>query len=52
MDKIDADIAVKQKEIEVQQDGEKKAKLQKQLAVLQIRKQIISLQNRVEQLRG
>jgi hypothetical protein len=51
MNRIDADITIKEKEIQVEQDGEKKAKLQNQLQVLRIRKQIISLQQRIEQLR-
>ena len=51
MNTIDADIAVKLKEIQVQSDAEKKAKLQTQLQVLQIRKQIISLQQRIDQLK-
>ena len=49
---IDGKIAVKQKEISVEQDPNKRAILQKDLQILNLRKQIISFQNRIEQIRS
>ena len=43
METIDADIAIKQKEIEVEVDSTKKQILKKQLQVLKIRKQLNNL---------
>ena len=51
MREIDADIAIKQKQIEVEVDSTKKSDLQNQLQVLRVRKQIIGLQQRIEQLK-
>lgn len=51
-DDIGAKIEVKQKEISVEQDFNRKAKLQKELQILELRKQIISFQNRIEQIRN
>jgi|TARA_B110000211_G_scaffold234335_1_gene303562 hypothetical protein len=52
MEKVLADIAVKNKQIQVEVDPQKKAEYQKQLQVLHIRKQIIGLQTRIEQIRA
>lgn len=49
---IDGKIAIKQKEISVEQDFNRKVKLQKELQILELRKQIISFQNRIEQIRN
>lgn len=51
MDDIEAKIAVKQKQIQVEVLPEKKAEYQKQLRKLQLRKQIKILLKRIEQLR-
>ena len=51
-DEINGKIAVKQKEISVEQNPNKKAELQKDLQVLNLRMQIISFQNRIEQIRN
>ncbi len=50
MDEIDAQIAVKQKQVQVEFDPEKKTEYQKQLQKLQLRKQIKSLMDRIDQL--
>ena len=50
MDDIDAKIAVKQKQIQVEVLPEKKTEYQKQLRKLQLRKQIKVLLKRIEQL--
>ena len=50
MDDIDAKIAVKQKQIQVEVLPEKKAEFQNQLRKLQLRKQIKVLLKRIEQL--
>lgn len=52
MNDLSADIAIKQKEIQVENDVTKKAELQKQLQVLQIRKQIEGLRQRIDQIRN
>jgi hypothetical protein len=49
---INGKIAVKQKEISVEQDPNKKAKLNNDLQILNLRKQIISFQERIEQIRN
>ena len=49
---IDGKIAIKQKEISVENDFNRKAKLQKELQILELRKQIISFQNRIKQIRN
>lgn len=49
---IDGKIAVKQKEVAVEHDPNRKAKLQKDLQILNLRKQIISFQYRIEQIRN
>lgn len=49
---IDGKIAVKQKEISVEHDPNKRAILQKDLQILNFRKQIITIQNRIEQIRN
>ena len=49
---IDGKIAVKQKEVTVEHDPNRKAKLQKDLQILNLRKQIISFQYRIEQIRN
>lgn len=51
MDDLDDKIAVKRKQIEVENDPNKKAEYNKQLQKLLIQKQIKSLQNRIEQLK-
>lgn len=51
-DDIGAKIEVKRKEISVENDFNRKAKLQKELQILELRKQIISFQNRIEQIRN
>jgi hypothetical protein len=50
MDDINAKILVKQKQVQVEQDAEKKAEYQKQLKVLMIRKRIVDLQDRIERI--
>jgi len=50
MNNINAKIEVKRKQIAVEVDPARKEKHKKQLQVLQIRKQIIDLQNRIENL--
>jgi hypothetical protein len=51
MDNLDDKIAVKRKQIEVENDPNKKALFNKQLQKLVIKKQIKFLQNRIEQLK-
>lgn len=51
MEDINGQILVKSKEVEVEKDAKKKALLQNQLQILQIRKQIIGLQQRIDNLR-
>jgi len=51
MDDLNDKIAVKRKQIEVENDPDKKAEYNKQLQKLLIKKQIKVLQNRIEQLR-
>lgn len=48
---IGARIEVKRKEISVEKDFNRKAKLQKELQILELRKQINSFQERIEQIR-
>jgi len=50
MDDINGKILVKQKQVQVEQDVDKKAEYQKQLKVLMIRKRIIDLQDRIENI--
>lgn len=49
---INGKISLKQKEISVEQDPNKKAKLNNDLQILNLRKQIISFQQRIEQIRN
>lgn len=49
---INGKIAVKQKEISVEQDPNKRAKLNNDLQILNLRKQIITFQKRIEQIRN
>lgn len=49
---IDGKIAVKQKEISVEREPNKRAVLHRDLQVLNLRKQIISFQERIEQIRN
>ena len=51
MDNLDDKIAVKRKQIEVENDPNKKAEYNNQLQKLLIKKQIKVLQNRIEQLK-
>tara|TARA_R110000823_G_scaffold313466_2_gene441169 strand:- start:2714 stop:2869 length:156 start_codon:yes stop_codon:yes gene_type:complete len=51
MDNLDDKIAVKRKQIEVENDPNKKAEYNKQLQKLLIKKQIKSLRNRLEQIK-
>jgi hypothetical protein len=50
MDDLDDKIAVKRKQIEVENDPKKKAEFNKQLQKLLIKKEIKALQKRIEQL--
>lgn len=50
MEDLDDKIAVKRKQVEVENDPDKKAEYNKQLQKLMIKKQIKSLQKRIEQL--
>lgn len=45
---ICAKIEVKRKEISVESDYNRKARLQKELQILELRKEIISFQERIE----
>lgn len=49
---INAKIEVKRKEISVENDFNRKTKLQKELQILELRKQINSFQERIEQIRN
>jgi len=49
---IGAKIEVKRKEISVEKDFNRKAKLQKELQILELRKQIISFKERIEQIKN
>lgn len=49
---IGAKIEVKRKEISVENDFNKKARLQKELQILELRKQIISFQEKITQIRN
>lgn len=49
---IDGKIAIKQKEISVEHDPNKKAKLNNDLKILNLRKQIMTFQERIVQLRN
>ena len=51
MNDLDDKIAVKRKQIEVENDPNKKINYNKQLQKLLIKKQIKSLRNRIEQLK-
>lgn len=45
---LDGKIAVKNKEIQVETDPNKKARFQRELEILNLRKQIESLKNKIE----
>ena len=49
---IDGKIVVKQTELNVEKDSNKRAILQKDLQILNLRKQIISFQERIQQIRN
>ena len=49
---INADIAVKQKEIQVELDNFKRGRLQRELEVLKLREKVIDLNSRIDQLRS
>ncbi len=51
-DDINGKISVKQKEISIEQNPNKKAKLNNDLQILNLRKQIITFQKRIEQIRN
>ena len=52
MQEINADIAVKQKAIQVELDSLKKKRLQRELEVLKLRKKVIDLNDRIDSLKG
>ena len=52
MQEINADIAVKQKAIQVELDSLKKKRLQRELEVLKLRKKVIDLNDRIDSLNG
>jgi hypothetical protein len=49
---MNADISVKQKEIQVELDAEKLGRLKRELEVLNLRKKVIDLNGRIDQLRS
>lgn len=49
---VNGSISVKQKEISVESDPTKKSELQKELEILNWRKQIIFSQNKITQIRN
>lgn len=51
MQEINADIAVKQKAIQVELDSLKKKRLQRELELLKLRKKIIDLNDRIDSLK-
>jgi len=51
MQEINADIAIKQKAIQVELDTLKKKRLQRELEVLKLRKKVIDLNDRIDALK-
>tara|TARA_B100000795_G_C22475623_1_gene314682 strand:+ start:376 stop:582 length:207 start_codon:yes stop_codon:yes gene_type:complete len=49
---ITADIAIKNKEIQVELDSLKKSRLQRELEVLNLRKKVLDLTDRIDNLRS
>lgn len=49
---INADIAIKNKEVQVELDSVKKKRLQRELEVLYLRKKVIELTDRIDNLRS
>ena len=50
MDNIDEKIRIKQMEISIEQNPERKAELQKQISKLQFQKEIAIIRKKIEQL--